>query len=111
MKFCNSKEIGGRIREFRQKKAISQERLAELLDMSPQQVQKYEAGTSRLNSDKMQRLADVLGITIYSLFQDDTDTPFVLSPDEKRLVEAYRTIKSPEVQSGFLTCIEHAAKK
>jgi transcriptional regulator with XRE-family HTH domain len=111
MRFYNSKEIGGRIREFRQKKSISQERLAELLDMSPQQVQKYEAGTSRLNTDKLQRLADALGITIYSLFESDTDTPFVLTPDEIRLISAYRAIKAQAVKDGFLVCIEHASQK
>jgi transcriptional regulator with XRE-family HTH domain len=109
MKHIDSKEIGCRIREFRQKKGFSQERLAELLNLSPQQMQKYEAGASKLNTDKLQQLADVLGITVFAFFQGYVDMPYTLTPDEKRLIEAYRAINVQEVKHGFLTCIEHSA--
>lgn len=109
MQPIDSKEIGCRIREFRQKKGLSQERLAELLDLSPQQMQKYEAGASKLNTDKLQQLAEALGITLFALFEGYLDAPYALTPDEKRLVEAYRAINAPEVKLGFLTCMEHSA--
>ena len=111
MGHITSTEIGNRIREFRLKRGLSQERLAELLDLSPQQMQKYEAGASRLNTDKLQQLADVLGLTIFAFFEGYANMPFVLTPDEKRLVEAYRAIPSLEVKDGFLVCMENAAVK
>ena len=111
MQFVNSIEIGFRIREFRQKKGLSQERLAELVNLSPQQMQKYEAGGSKLNTDKLQLLADALGVTIFAFFEGYFDTPYTLSQDEKRLVEAYRAIKHDSVRDGFLTCLEYAAAK
>lgn len=109
MKRIDSKEIGCRIREFRQKKGLSQERLAEMLNLSPQQMQKYEAGASKLNTDKLQQLVEALGITLFAFFEGYVETPYTLSSDEKRLVEAYRAIKAIEVKRGFLTCMEHSA--
>lgn len=109
MKYIDSKEIGCRIREFRQKKGLSQERLAELLNLSPQQMQKYEAGASKLNTDKLQQVAEALGITVFAFFHGYVDMPYTLTPAEKRLIEAYRAINAQEVKNGFLTCIEHSA--
>lgn len=109
MKHIDSIAIGCRIREFRQKKGFSQERLAELLNLSPQQMQKYEAGASKLNTDKLQQLAEALGITLFALFEGYIEAPYTLTADEKRLVEAYRAINATEVKHGFLTCMEHSA--
>lgn len=109
MKHINSVEIGYRIREFRQKKGFSQERLAELLNLSPQQMQKYESGASKLNTDKLQQLADVLEINVLAFFHGYVESPYTLTAEEKRLVEAYRAIKTIAVKNGFLTCMEHSA--
>ena len=109
MKHIDSVGIGCRIREFRQKAGLSQERLAELLNLSPQQMQKYESGASKLNTDKLQQLAEVLGITIFAFFDGYVETPYKLTLEEKRIVEAYRAIKVPEVKQGYLTCMEHSA--
>jgi transcriptional regulator with XRE-family HTH domain len=109
MKHIDSIEIGCRIREFRQKKGFSQERLAELLNLSPQQMQKYETGASKLNTDKRQQLAEALEITVFAFFQGYVDMPYTLTPDEKKLIEAYRAINVQEVKNGFLTCIIHSA--
>lgn len=109
MKYINSIEIGCIIREFRQKKGFSQERLAELLNLSPQQMQKYESGASKLNTDKLQQLAEALGITVFAFFQGYVDMPYSLTSDEKKLIEAYRAINVQEVKNAFLTCIEHSA--
>jgi len=106
--FIDSKEIGRRIREFRQKAGFSQEKLAEAIDMSFQQVQKYENGVSKLNTSKLQLIADALGITVYAFFDGYIDAPYNLSLDEKKLVEAFRSIKHHSVRSAWLTLAEHS---
>lgn len=72
-------------------------------------MQKYEAGGSKLNTDRLQQLADALGISILAFFQGYVETPYTLTPEEKRLVEAYRAVKVTEVRNSFLTCLEHSA--
>lgn len=104
--FIDSKEIGRRIREFRQKAGFSQEKLAEAIDMSFQQIQKYEHGISKLNTNKLQLIADALGITVYAFFDDYIDAPYNLSPDEKKLVEAFRLMKNHSLRNALLTLAE-----
>ena len=83
-KYINSSEIGRRVREFRQKAGYTQEKLAEILDVSFQQVQKYESGMSKLNTDRLQKMADALSVSIYAFFDSYADAPYNLS-DEERL--------------------------
>ena len=104
--FIDSKEIGRRIREFRQKAGFSQEKLAEAIDMSFQQIQKYENGVSKLNTSKLQLIADALGITVYAFFDGYIDAPYNLSLDEKKLVEAFRLMKNHSVRNALLTLAE-----
>lgn len=109
--FINSIEIGRRIREFRQKAGLTQEKLAEMLEISFQQVQKYESGMSKLNTDRLQMIADALHVSIYAFFDAYADAPYTVSSEEKRLIEAYRTIKDEISQAGLLALAEHAARK
>ena len=104
----DSKEIGRRIREFRQKAGFSQERLAELIDMSFQQVQKYENGSSKINTEKLQVVAEALGVSIYAFFDGYIDAPYKLSPEEKRLVESFRSNKNVSIRNAILTIAEQS---
>ena len=106
----DSKEIGHRIRVFRQKAGLSQERLAEAIDMSFQQIQKYENGKSKLNTSRLQLIAEALGITIYAFFDGYIEAPYKLSLDEKKLVEAFRSMKNSSTRSALLTLAEHSEK-
>ncbi len=55
--------IGRRLRTLREAHNISQEKLAELIDVSFQQVQKYEAGTNRIAGSRFYRASRVLEVT------------------------------------------------
>ena len=110
-KFISSSEIGRRVREFRQKAGYTQEKLAEILDISFQQVQKYESGASKLNTDRLQKIADALSVSIYAFFDSYADAPYTLSIEERRLVEAYRQIKDEPARNGLLAVAELAVRK
>ena len=49
---------------------MSQTALAERLDLTFQQVQKYEKGANRISASKLFEIADVLKVDLVSLFQD-----------------------------------------
>lgn len=53
-------EIGRKIRALRLERGLSQSGLAEGIDLTFQQVQKYEKGTNRVSAGRLQRIADVL---------------------------------------------------
>lgn len=109
--FVDASEVGRRMKAFRVKAALTQEKLAELIGLSPQQVQKYEAGGSRLNTDKLQELAGVLDVSIFDFFEGLADYPFILNAEEKRLITAFRSISEDDIRNGYLLVLESTAKK
>ena len=49
---------------------MSQTTVGEALDVSFQQVQKYENGTNRISAGRLQQIADFLGVTPGYFFED-----------------------------------------
>ncbi|OCJ67349.1 transcriptional regulator [Agrobacterium tumefaciens] len=62
--------VGSRIRLRRNILGMSQERLAESLGISFQQIQKYERGTNRVGASRLQNIAGILNIPVSFFFED-----------------------------------------
>lgn len=62
--------VGGRVRLRRMLIGMSQERLGELLDLTFQQVQKYEKGTNRIGASRLFQIARHLGVNVQFFFED-----------------------------------------
>lgn len=60
--------IGQRIRMFRMAKGLSQEKLADQLGVTFQQVQKYEKGTNRIGAGRLRDIAQALAVSISTLY-------------------------------------------
>ncbi|WP_368275646.1 helix-turn-helix transcriptional regulator, partial [Coprobacillus cateniformis] len=52
--------IGEKIRELRIRNQLSQESIAQLLDVSRQSVSKWEKGLSKPSTDNLLRLSEIL---------------------------------------------------
>lgn len=63
--------FGKRLKHFREAKGLSQTELGERLGLSYQQIQKYEAGKSRLSVQKLQSLCAVLGVLPSAFFPEE----------------------------------------
>ena len=61
--------VGSRIRMRRQLINMSQERLGELLDITFQQVQKYEKGANRISASRLFYTAKTLGVPVQFFFE------------------------------------------
>lgn len=59
------------IREERQKKNITQKKIAEVLGVNATVVSKYEKGIVTPPADKIKRIADFLGVTVDRLMTED----------------------------------------
>ncbi|MDR2898679.1 MAG: DUF5680 domain-containing protein [Spirochaetaceae bacterium] len=81
--------IGEKLQILRRDKGLSQEKLAELLDVSRQAVAKWEGGLAYPETDKLIQLSNLLGVTIDSLLKDNDEhgKPLVapVSPDYREL--------------------------
>lgn len=110
-------EVGRRLRTFRLQKGLSQEKLADQLGVTFQQVQKYEKGTNRIAAGRLQRIAEILEIPITEFFAPQRgagnapseifellDTAAAL-----RLVRAYSRIRDAKVQQALLYFVEQVA--
>jgi transcriptional regulator with XRE-family HTH domain len=91
-KILGSDDIGKKIREYRQQAGFTQERLAEKLGITFQQVQKYERGLTKVNLTKLQQIAEVLKVPVSSFFEESSCTAYQLSEEEKQLLKAFRQI-------------------
>lgn len=70
--------VGSRVRMRRQLLGLSQERLADQIGVTFQQVQKYEKGMNRIGASRLQRIAEVLSTSPSFFFQQDESEPLGL---------------------------------
>ncbi|GEC34606.1 Cro/Cl family transcriptional regulator [Sinorhizobium fredii USDA 205] len=66
--------VGNRIRLRRLALDWSQTKLGEALDVSFQQVQKYEKGLNRVGASRLQRAAEVLSVSVSYFFEGGPET-------------------------------------
>ncbi|MCQ1838560.1 helix-turn-helix domain-containing protein [Neorhizobium galegae] len=84
--------VGSRIRLRRAMLKMSQERLADGLGITFQQVQKYEKGTNRVGASRLQMIATILGAPVGYFF---ADAPTSLSTtDSKPIVHEEDAVTS-----------------
>nr|WP_215905016.1 helix-turn-helix transcriptional regulator [Rhodovibrio salinarum] len=64
------RHVGQRIRERRTMLGLTQQQLAELIDVTYQQAHKYERGINRVSAGRLYELAMVLGVDVGYFFAD-----------------------------------------
>ncbi|MDM8550793.1 helix-turn-helix transcriptional regulator [Desulfobacterales bacterium HSG2] len=99
--------IGKKIRELRLNRKITQEKLAEELDVSIQQLHKYEAGKNRIAIEKLIRIANKFGVDL-NYFADDMmcrqdESAPVFTREEEEVVKIYRNIQPDKLREMWLT--------
>lgn len=105
-KIMTSKEIGEKLREFRKRRGFTQEQLAEKIDVTFQQIQQYESGTSRLNTDKLQAIAIALSVPVAAFFEENP-IESTLSEEEQKLINGFRSLPTPEIRTFIYNCLTH----
>jgi transcriptional regulator with XRE-family HTH domain len=65
-----NKRLGGKLKELRMLYGLSQEKLAERLDISAQQLQKYEYGVNRMRADMLLKLSKILQSDVGYFFEE-----------------------------------------
>ncbi len=110
--------VGARIRERRKTLKVSQERLADALGLTFQQVQKYERGANRVSASKLYEIAAVLGVPVGYFFADLPNTltagggsaeDLLGSPDSLELATLFARISRPRVREQVLQLVRMMA--
>lgn len=110
------KYVGNRLRMRRILVGMSQEKLGEALDLTFQQIQKYEKGTNRISASRLQRIAHILGVPVTFFFEGaPSDRPegeagfgeapqaefsfdLLSTPEGIQLAKAFMAIDDPKVR-------------
>ncbi len=115
-------EIGKRVRTLRLQREMSQTDMGNLLEVTFQQVQKYENGANRISAGRLQRVAEILEVPItffYGGFEDNKKSEYhaggkidfdsLQSSDAVRMLRAYSRIKHRGVRLQLLRLTETIA--
>jgi transcriptional regulator with XRE-family HTH domain len=109
------RQIGERVRARRLEVGMSQERLAELMGVTFQQVQKYEKGVNRIAASRLFAIALALDMPVAAFFDrlkgakggPPADFAAALTtPGAHELVRTYAGIKSPKVRRRILEVVK-----
>ena len=112
------KHVGSRVRMRRMMLGMSQEKLADRLGVTFQQVQKYEKGRNRIGAGRLQHISHILHIPVAFLFDGSPNgeaplppyvSDFLTTAEGLTLVEAFMRIENPALRRRIVELIEHVA--
>lgn len=116
--------VGQRVRMLRTLAGWSQEKLADALGITFQQVQKYENGTNRIAAGRLYELALVMGLPINQFYpdgsgasalSDNAQTPLLqddplTNKETLELLRAYYGINNPALRKQFVALAKAMAE-
>jgi transcriptional regulator with XRE-family HTH domain len=120
------RHVGSRVRMRRMMLGMSQEKLGDALDLTFQQVQKYEKGTNRIGASRLQSIAHILQVPVAFFFEGapsgvglsavtgEAPSPayvsdFLASSEGLALTKAFMRIKDPKVRRRVVDLVEAIA--
>ncbi|MEM1106816.1 MAG: helix-turn-helix transcriptional regulator [Pseudomonadota bacterium] len=118
--------VGQRVRWRRRELKLTQEKLGDLLDLTFQQVQKYEKGVNRISAGRLYEMSGVLGVPV-SYFYDGAEDHLekaritvhegetavvapVISTETMELIAAFQKIEDPGLRKSILATVRAAAQ-
>lgn len=107
--FIKPKDIGLKIRTFRQNAGLSQEELAERVGVTAQQIQKYETAKTRLTTDRLQLIAGALQVRAAAFFHHHKDD-LTLNEKESDFIRRLRKVRNRKIHDSFAAILEALAK-
>ncbi len=120
------KHVGSRVRMRRMMLSMSQEKLGDALDLTFQQVQKYEKGTNRIGASRLQQISNILQVPVAFFFEGAPDMPgrvpvgkeapspayvseFLATSDGLALTKAFMRIGDPKLRRRIVDLVEQIA--
>ena len=115
-------EIGKRVRTLRLHRGMSQAELGTHLDVTFQQIQKYENGANRISAGRLHRIAEILGVPITYFYSGSEehkkathgaaagiDFDSMQNPDAARMLRAYSRIRDRGIRLQLRKLTERLA--
>jgi transcriptional regulator with XRE-family HTH domain len=122
--------VGARVRMRRMMLNMSQEKLGDALDLTFQQVQKYEKGANRIGASRLQHIAHIFQVPVSFFFEGAPSIPghhappgmaespspayvseFLATSDGLSLTKAFMRIKSAKLRRRIVDLVEEISDK
>lgn len=115
------KHLGSRVRARRIMLGMSQEKLADALGLTFQQVQKYEKGVNRIGASRLLHIAGILDVSIEFFFEgvpglraggfsdDSLMAEFLTRSESDRLVRGFLKLKDDEARRKVADLVDWLA--
>jgi transcriptional regulator with XRE-family HTH domain len=112
------KHVGSRVRMRRKMLAMSQTKLGDALGVTFQQVQKYEKGTNRIPSSRLQQISLILQVPVVFFFEGAASAPqipmalidaFVSDSSGLRLIGAFMRIDNVALRRRIVMLVQKIA--
>ncbi len=122
------KHVGSRVRMRRMMLGMSQEKLGDALDLTFQQVQKYEKGINRIGASRLQQISHILQVPISFFFEGAPSIPmgtraegmaeapspayvsdFLATSDGLALTKAFMRINDSKLRRRIVDLVEQIA--
>ena len=94
------KTLGEKIKRLRKAKNLTQEQLAEMINIAPKNLSKIEVGTSFVSAETLERLVLALDTTIEELFANNH-----IKKPEELLAGIYKNLNKIGTNQGKLELI------
>ena len=120
------KHVGSRVRMRRMMLSMSQEKLGDALNLTFQQVQKYEKGTNRIGASRLQQISNILQVPVSFFFEgaphvghhssgmSEAPSPayvsdFLATSDGLALTKSFMRIKNGKLRRRIVDLVEQIA--
>lgn len=108
--------IGQTIKELRIKAGMSAQYLAQMLNITHQQLHKYECGANKVSAGRLALIAKILGVDIGIFYenQDVKKQTVKLSPTQKKYMEVFTNfmqLSNPEYQKAIYALVKSLNKE
>ncbi len=112
-----NERIGRLIKRFRKERGLTQIELAEKINVSFQQIQKYEKGTTKISVNRLLDISKALEIPVQNFFEDripeiiadidniykkENEFHYHLTREEETLLKLFRKIPNKKIRNGLL---------
>ncbi|WP_120632616.1 helix-turn-helix domain-containing protein [Ruegeria sp. EL01] len=106
-------EVGRQIRHLRWANGTTREQLADVMQLSGEEIEHYECGTSRVSAHNLWRLAEFFAVPVTSFFDldksghsDALSTERIMSeimsdPEAAKIVRAYYALSADKRRKMF----------
>ncbi len=109
----NEKEIdliiGANVKKYRTLAGISQQQVGNILNVTFQQVQKYENGKNRISASKLVIIANKLGISINDLCNTEAPKKAEINRDALEIMKNFNGLSQRD-KDFLIMCAKHLNK-